>query len=129
MDMVEKLVETAESLGWIVSLETQANADGDEERNATFEICSPAGEDFLFEFYFNGASEFVCKVREECNDFDPDQHVEDLIIAKHNGFEGVPRASVLVEDSEWIDEMLLELSERLIDAYTEMNREDENEEE
>ena len=32
-------------------------------------------------------------------------------------------------DSEWIDEMLLELSERLIDAYTEMNREDENEEE
>ena len=127
--MVEKLVETAESLGWIVRLEMQTNADGDAERYAMFENCSPAGEDLLFEFFFDDASEFVCKVREEYNDFDPDQHVEDLIIAKYNGFEGVPRASVLAEDSERIDEMLLELSERLIDVYTEISQENENEEE
>lgn len=46
-------------------------------------------------------------------EFDADDHVEELIEAKRNGFQGVPRASVLVKDAEAIDDMLKELADAL----------------
>lgn len=54
--------------------------------------------------------DIVSAVRKYADDFDGDEHVEELIEAKRNGFRGVPSVSILVHDAEAIQEMLDELA-------------------
>ena len=56
------------------------------------------------------AEDIVSSVRKYADDFDGDEHVEELIEAKRNGFRGVPSVSILVHDAEAIQEMLDELA-------------------
>lgn len=123
MDNIEKLVDAAEELGWSVDLYTQKNADGKAENYAEISQQSPAGEDFVFEVFYEDADSLVRKVCEVYEDFDPGNHVEELIVAKANGLAGVPKASVLVRDADEIDEMLDELSDKLIDVLANMREE------
>lgn len=123
MDNIEKLVDAAEELGWSVHLYTQKNADGKVENYAEISQQSPAGENFRFEVFYEGADSLVRQVCEAYEDFDPDNHVEELIVAKANGLAGVPRASVLVRDADKIDKMLDELSDKLIDVLANMREE------
>lgn len=123
MDNIEKFVDAAEELGWSVHLYTQENADGKVENYAEISQQSPAGEDFSIAVFYEDSDSLVRHVCEAYENFDPDNHVEELLIAKANGFAGVPRASVLVRDSDEIDKMLDELSDKLIDVLADM-RED-----
>ena len=120
-----KLTDAAEALEWNVDLCFCKNADGSSQRWAEFEKYSPAGEDFVFTGHYDDAADFVRQVRETYDNFDPDLHVEDLIIAKRNGFRDVPSVDVLVIDSEKIDAMLLELADALEEAFSEIETEDE----
>ena len=79
----------------------------------------------MFTVHYDDAADFVRQVRETYDNFDPDLHVEDLIIAKRNGFRDVPSVDVLVIDSEKIDAMLLELADALEKAFPEIETEDE----
>ena len=125
MEKIEKLSKVAEGLDWNVDLCFGKNSDGSSQRWAEFEKYSPAGEDFVFTVNYDDVADFVRQVRETYDDFDPDLHVEDLIIAKRNGFSGVPSVAVLVMDSEKIDAMLLELADALEEAFSEIEAEDE----
>ena len=116
----EKLAEVAEDHGWSVDLCFGKNLDGSSQRWAEFEKYSPAGEDFMFTVHYDAVADFVRQVREAYDNFDPDLHVEDLVIAKRNGFSGVPSVAVLVDDSEKIDAMMLELADALEKAFSEM---------
>lgn len=99
----KKYLNTLEKLDWTVSGYTD---DGMVE----LEKYSPAGEDFLMCVEVKNFPAAVLKYWEE---FDADDHVEELIEAKRNGFQGVPRASVLVKDAEAINDMLKELADAL----------------
>ena len=125
MKEMQKLVEVAESLGWNVSLELDGCPSAASEYNVEMEKLSPAGEDFYFSISYRDAAGFVREVREFYNEFDPDEHIEELIVAKHNGLRDVPRVSVLFNDSEAIDAMLLELTDALSDAYSHMEDDEE----
>lgn len=102
----KKYLTALEKLDWTVSGYTD---DGRVE----LEKYSPAGEDFLMCVEVKNFPAAVLKYWEE---FDADDHVEELIEAKRNGFRGVPRASVLVKDAEAIDDMLKELADALGEA-------------
>lgn len=102
----KKYLEVLEKLDWTVSSYTD---DGRVE----LEKYSPAGEDFII---CVEVKNFPAAILEYWEDFDADDHVEELIEAKRNGFQGVPRASVLVKDAEAIDDMLKELSDALAEA-------------
>lgn len=67
---------------------------------------SPKGENLVYEL---GIDTLLDDLREIYEYYDPEEHVETLIIAKQNGLSGVPCASALVYDSEKIDEMLSDL--------------------
>lgn len=105
----EKYLTILEKLDWAVSSYTD---DGRVE----LEKYSPAGEDFII---CVEVKNFPAVVLEYWEDFDADDHVEELIEAKRNGFRGVPRASVLVKDAEAIDAMLKELADALMEAEEE----------
>lgn len=49
-------------------------------------------------------------------DFDPDEHIEMWVMARHNGAKGVPSIRELVHDAEDIDKMLQELAAALQEA-------------
>ena len=74
---------------------------------------SPQGEEILV---CVETKDFPHAIREYWENFDADEHVEELIIAKNNGFQGVPPASVLVRDAEKIDKMLDDLARALEEA-------------
>ena len=119
--------ETAEKLGWSCRFETQRRGryhDGKWDREVTekyveFRQGSPAGEDFDITVVYDRLAEVPEKVYEFYQDFDVDEHVYMWLEAKQNGVGGVPSARVLVEDAEAIEQMLLDLSEALRDAYRE----------
>lgn len=92
----------AELFGW--------SCRWDEEENLELENWSPAGEDLV---YYAPAPDVIRSFVQSARDFDIDEHVEELIEAKHNGLAGVPRATVLVEDAKEIDEMLNDLADAL----------------
>lgn len=79
-----------------------------DENEWEFYQMSPAGEDFGVCLY--DEDDIVSAVRKYADDFDGDEHVEELIEAKRNGFRGVPSVSILVHDAEAIQEMLDELA-------------------
>ena len=78
------------------------------------EFSSDAGEDVIVSLNTDGtAGNFVQKLFEYAADFDADEHVEELIEAKRNGFQGVPSISVLVRDAASIQEYLDGLAEKV----------------
>lgn len=117
MEKMQKLIEVAQELGWDVDMESQKGHDGNTEHYIELAQHSPAGEDFCFTVFAEDAADLVRKVCEFYFEFDPDEHVEKLVEAKHNGLQGVPSVSVLIDDSEAIDAMLLELKDALFDSY------------
>lgn len=117
MNLVERLLQKAEDLRWSVTVD-----DGLWE----FEQYSPAGEDFVFSV--NGP-DIVASVKEYYEDFDPEEHATDLVIAKRNGFAGVPDLRTLCDDADAIDEMLHELADAFVDVESEYQDEMEEDEE
>jgi len=112
-ELVTRLVVAAEKLGWSVSVD-----DGYWE----FEKYSPAGEDFIFSA---SGDDVVAELLSYYEEFEPDDHVEELIIAKHNGLAGVPDARTLIEDAEEIEQMLSDLYDDLYAAEKEYYEEEE----
>lgn len=98
--LVEALFQRAESYGWSVDIEDDC---------VQFEKWSPAGEDFIFTV--NNGESIVESVSEYYDNFDIEGHVKELLIAKDNGFAGVPDIETLVDDAKEIERMLGELSE------------------
>lgn len=68
---------------------------------------SPAGEDFSFAVE---ADDIVNEVVRYSNTFDPDEHIEMWIEARHNGVAGISSTRELVEDADAIEVMLEELA-------------------
>lgn len=81
----DKIIAKAEELGW--------NCTASDENEWEFYQMSPAGEDFGVCLY--DEDDIVSAVRKYADDFDGDEHVEELIEAKRNGFRGVPSVSIL----------------------------------
>lgn len=94
----ELFISKAEELGWRVSID---EASGTWE----FENWSPAGEDFVVSV--DNVSDGLMAYYES---FDPEEHVTDLLIAKRNGFRGVPDIKTLVGDADKIDDVLYKLA-------------------
>lgn len=107
--ITDKQREVIEEEGWTIHECTFAgDAPGYE-----LSQYSPAGEDFSFAIE---ADDLVENVREYYVCFDPDEHIEMWIEAKHNGVSGVPSARELVEDADAIEKMLESLWTALRDA-------------
>lgn len=119
MNLVERLVQKAEELGWSVSIDDNYWEIGQG---------SPAGEDFFFSVSGYG-SQIVTEVKEYYENFDPEEHAADLIVAKKNGFAGVPDIRTVRDDADAIDEMLHELSDAFVDVESEYQDEMEEDEE
>lgn len=107
MTLQEKLIEKAEDLEWSVTVD-----DGLWE----FEKYSPAGEDFVFSV---DDPDIVAGVKDYYENFDPEEHATDMVIAKRNGFAGVPDLRTLCDDADAIDEMLHELADAFRDVESE----------
>ena len=90
----DKIIAILEDSGWIVS---------DNEDQIYIETHSPAGEHLITTLCKENLIE---NLKEYCTDFDPEEHAEELIIAKHNGLQGVPSVRTLIEDADAIKEML-----------------------
>lgn len=102
--MKKQIRQTIEDLGWrIIKYE-----DGTVE----LEKSSPAGENFIFTV---SEKNIVADIEEYAATFDPDEHVEILIMARRNEMSGVPSNMELVEDAKAIEDMLEELARRLAD--------------
>lgn len=114
---IKRLISVAEKLDWSVDLITD---NRDKSWYIEFEKYSPAGEDFIFGIEAATAKDFIDGIKERYFSYIPDDHVEELVIAKRNGLKDVPPFSILVDDSAKIDEMLLELKDALIDEYNKM---------
>lgn len=110
----KQLFDVCEELGWMVH-----EHDGG---SVVLERYSPAGEDFLL-YVRPSNSTFVEEVVAYAADFDPDEHIEMWIEAKHNGGIGIPNARELVHDAEAIDEMLQELAIKLVQVECEIEKE------
>ena len=100
----EKVVKTAEDLGWTIYRD-------DELSNCwEFEKFSPAGEDFSFTVYAKNLTELKEELQSYYDYFDREDHTFELLEAKRNGFRGVPDLDTLVQDSQDIEDMLEELA-------------------
>ena len=101
----DEIQRVAEELGWIVTY----YAD-DHSKTVTFEQCSPLGEDLCYEISYDNIDDVTKYIEDLASDYDPDEHVKDLIRASDEGFAGVPTSvSALIEDAERIQDMLTEL--------------------
>lgn len=106
--MNERYRKICEKLDWSVSSDSSGNIE--------LEKYSPAGEDFIIAV---GEENFVDNVKAYAASFDPDEHIEMMIMARRSGTEGIPSTRELVEDAEAIDKMLQELSTALLSAELE----------
>lgn len=104
MNLEERLLQKAKDLEWYVMVD-----------NGIWEFYkfSPAGEDFGFAV--NGP-DIVASVKEYYEGFDPEEHATELLIAKRNGFAGVPDLRTLCNDADAIDDMLQELADAFVDV-------------
>ena len=102
----ERYLNVLEELEWRVT-------GYDEDGNVEISNFSPAGENLLV---CVKAEDFPHAIREYWENFDADEHAEELVIAKNNGFQGVPPVSVLVRDAQKIDKMLDDLARALEEA-------------
>ena len=103
--MNERYREVCENRDWSVTVFDAGTVE--------LEKYSPAGEDFIVAV---DAENFVENVKKYAADFDPDEHIEMWVMARHNGAKGVPSIRELVHDAEDIDKMLQELAAALQEA-------------
>ena len=94
----DRLIAKCEELGW--------SAIEDEDGIVELQQYSPAGEDFSFEIK---KERFVDDVWDFYNSFDIDDHIEEWVLARHNGDGSVPCVRALCNDAEAIDLMLCKL--------------------
>lgn len=102
-ELKQEYLDVLKNEDWTVSAYL---ADGRVE----IEKYSPAGEDFSICVDFEN---FPAAVARYSADFDPDEHIEMWIEARHNGTSGVPSTRELVQDADDIQNMLNELAEAL----------------
>lgn len=105
----ERIKEAADELGWT----TTFHVDGDDHKTVIFSACSPAGEDLEEEIEYSDIADIYWEMSSVASDFDPDEHVEMWIMARHDGVSGVPSVSELVEDANEIANMLVKLADAL----------------
>ena len=74
---------------------------------------SPAGEDLIISVGGTTPEGMIKDIIEYANNFDPDEHIEMWIEARHNGVGGIPSTRVLVEDADAIERMLEELADKV----------------
>ena len=103
MSLNDRLVQRAENLDWSVDI------DGNYWE---FEKYSPAGEDFVMGL--NG-EDIIGELQDYYDSFSPEEHITDLLIAKRNGFAGVPDLKTLCDDADAIDQMIYDLLQAFID--------------
>lgn len=86
----------------------------DKEYYTEMEFYSDAGEDFVFSIWHNRTKRsFIDAFREYAIDFDPDEHAEMWVEARHS-VAGVPqRIRDLIDDADSIDEFLTKVSDEL----------------
>lgn len=96
-----------------ISLSIDKNADG--EYYAEMEFESPAGEDVVFGYYYDGTAQgFIKGFQEYAKSFDSDSHAESWI--KERGKNGVPSTiRALIDDAEAIKEELQTVTSLLTD--------------
>ena len=111
VDFGDYLKAVAEELGWSVEYNKS-------EKTVTFQQHSPAGEDLELTFNYDTEEEIPQLLEEYYECFNVDEHVEELVVARHNGTTGVPTVSELLEDAEEIEQMLFKLSEATSKALT-----------
>lgn len=106
MDMLEKIMESAEKHDWQTYVD-----DSSKEICVEFRQYSPAGEDFSFCVWAQNVKDLPQKIMECYEDFDPEEHAAMWYGARR----GEPSSlRALLEDADRIDEMLRTLA---IDIY------------
>lgn len=118
--------EVAEKMGWNVSFSVQNTMRFNEktqnfdkktiERYVEFECESPAGEDVVVTEYYSRFDDIPAALYERYDDFDVEDHVKMWLEAKERGTKGIPDVRTLVEDAEWQEQAILDLSFALRDA-------------
>lgn len=94
--------EIIENLGWRVNSDTSIEMWTD-----------TAGQNYCIEC--NNKGELQETIKSYNNGYDLDYEVEMYLEAKRNGLQGVPSASVLVEDCKEVERKLEELWEAVMD--------------
>lgn len=101
----DEIQRVAEELGWSVTYYADDNS-----KTVAFEQYSPLGEDLCYEISYDNIDDVTKYIECLASDYDPDEHVKELIRASDEGFAGVPTSvSALIEDAERIQDMLIEL--------------------
>lgn len=114
VDFGDYLKAVAEELGWSVKYEEQNS-----KKTVTFQQHSPAGEDLELTFNYGTEEEIPQLLEEYYEFFDVDEHVEELVIARHfPGIKAVTTVSELLEDAQEIEQMLFKLSTACSKALT-----------
>lgn len=108
--MNQKYLDKLEQLDWAVN---------EDESSIELEKYSPAGEDFIFSV---STDNFVDDIKECAVNFDPDEHIEMWVMAKHNDGKNIPSIRELVEDADAIDEMFQELAIAMCEVQNEIER-------
>ena len=100
----DKVTDILDDCGWRI-------ADYTDDGHIEIESKSPAGEDLIICL---DVGNFANDLFQYAEDFDEEEHVEELLEAKRNGLRGVPSAAVLVQDTKDIKLMLRELSTAVV---------------
>lgn len=96
-DEEDKIVEAAEAIGWTVHIQGGG---------VRFSNSSPEGEDLELEYMYDDLEDLVIRLYNNWYDFDPDEHVIDLIRC---GARGIPSVRDLCDDAEEIEGMYKDL--------------------
>lgn len=102
IELNEKITDVLEAHDMrVCSIEEQ-----DGQHVAEVEFWSPAGEDMSVTIWYDGTGRgFIEKFREYADDFDPDEHAEELV--EYRGQNGVPSSiRTLIDDADEIARML-----------------------
>lgn len=112
-ELDQRYIDVLERLEWRIC--------GYDDGSVEIENFSPAGEDLIISA---GVENFAEEIKERYENFDPDEHIEEMIRAKQSGVAGVPPARELARDADKIDKMLEELANALAEAEEKIERED-----
>lgn len=112
-ELDQRYIDVLERLEWRIV--------GYYDDTVEIENFSPAGEDLIIRF---GVENFPDAVAQYAADFDPDEHIEMWIEARHSGMSGIPPARELARDADKIDKMLEELANALAEVEEKIERED-----
>lgn len=110
---LQKLLEKAEEMDW--SYEVEVSSAQNEDSYVDLETYSPAGEDFIMTIFFDKSNQvetFLTNLRDYADNFDVDEHVENLLPIRGQG--GCPSSlEELLKDARKIKKMIEELSNAL----------------